>query len=109
MNDIKIIADHFGIDKQTKKAIEEASEYIKALLKNQEYGTSETYKSLVEEVADAEIMIAQIKYLHGISEEQLNKIKLNKIARQMGRIAAETAEITNLHADVTQIGMIMQR
>ena len=54
--DLKFIADHYGLEGQTKKCDEELNELIEAL-----GGSSDIH--LAEEIADIEIMISQIKYL----------------------------------------------
>jgi hypothetical protein len=77
--DLKYIADHYGLEGQTKKCEEELNELIEAL-----GGSSNTH--VVEEIADVEIMISQIKYLRDIPDEQVDVIKKYKIQRQLQRI-----------------------
>ena len=80
--DLKYIADHYGLEGQTKKCKEELNELIEALGSNCDI-------HLAEEIADVEIMISQIKYLRNIPDECIDGIKRYKIARQLGRIAKE--------------------
>lgn len=80
--DLKYIADHYGLEGQTEKCKEELNELIEAL-----GGSSDTH--LAEEIADVEIMISQIKYLRNIPDEQVDVIKQYKISRQLTRIAKE--------------------
>lgn len=80
--DLKYIADHYGLEGQTKKCEEELNELIEAL-----GGSSDTH--IVEEIADVEIMISQIKYLRNIPDECIDGIKRYKISRQLTRIAKE--------------------
>lgn len=80
--DLKFIADHYGLEGQTKKCEEELNELIEAL-----GGSSDIH--LAEEIADIEIMISQIKYLRNIPDECIDSIKRYKISRQLGRIAKE--------------------
>lgn len=77
--DLKYIADHYGLEGQTKKCKEELNELIEALGSN-----CDTH--LAEEIADVEIMISQIKYLRNIPDEQVDVIKKYKIQRQLRRI-----------------------
>lgn len=77
--DLKYIADHYGLEGQTEKCKEELNELIEAL-----DGSSDTH--LAEEIADVEIMISQIKYLRDIPDEQVDVIKKYKIQRQLRRI-----------------------
>jgi len=79
-NEIKTIADHYGLEHQQGKCEEELNELIEALGSN-----CDTH--LAEEIADVEIMISQIKYLRNIPDEQVDVIKQHKIQRQLGRIA----------------------
>jgi len=60
---IKCIADHFKLDAQELKAVEECMELAQAILKHRGERTVETWDHVMEEIADVEIMIAQIKYL----------------------------------------------
>ena len=77
--DLKYIADHYGLEGQTKKCKEELNELIEALGSNCDI-------HLAEEIADVEIMISQIKYLRNIPDEQVDVIKKYKIQRQLRRI-----------------------
>ena len=64
MKKTKAIADHYGKKHQTIKAIEELAELIQALAK----GDIENIK---EEIADVRVMLEQIEYLYGISEDAI--------------------------------------
>lgn len=81
-NDLKFIANHYGLKHQLVKCKEELVELIEAL-----GGSSDTH--IVEEIADVEIMLSQIKYLRDIPDEQVDVIKQYKISRQLTRIAKE--------------------
>lgn len=75
------IADHYGWAQQKDKTIEELSELIRAI-------SREDDENIVEEVADVEIMLSQIKHiLH--CEKQVEEVKHYKINRQLARIAEE--------------------
>lgn len=76
--DLKQIADHYGLKGQTDKCKEELHELIEALDGGDPH--------IAEEIADVEIMIAQIKYLRNIPNENVNEVKLYKIQRQLKRI-----------------------
>ena len=77
--DLKYIADHYGVEHQLGKCKEELNGLIEAL-----DGNSDTH--LAEEIADVEIMISQIKYLRDIPDEQVDVVKKYKIQRQLRRI-----------------------
>ena len=98
--DIKKIADTYGYNSQSRMLIEEMAELTKAINKawrNQVYCKSgdelnryaealqQCRKDVVEEIADVEIMLAQIKYLMRCSAEVI-EVKEQKISRQLERI-----------------------
>lgn len=78
--DLKYIADHYGLEHQQGKCKEELGELIEAI-------DSLDERAIIEEVADVEIMISQIKYLRDIPDEQIDVIKKYKTQRQLTRIA----------------------
>ena len=80
--DLKYIADHYGLEHQIGKCKEELGELIEAI-------DSLDERAIIEEIADVEIMISQIKYLRDIPDEQVDVIKKYKISRQLTRIAKE--------------------
>lgn len=84
--DIEKIAKHFGLKNQQAKTIEECSELIQAISKIQIEGFDvEGYYDLVEEIADVEIMIEQLKFLHEIDEQLIIAFKKEKIERTIRR------------------------
>ena len=78
MKKTKEIADYYGKEHQTIKAIEELAELIQALAK-------EDVENIKEELADVMVMLEQIKYLYGFSEIEINRIMFDKIVRQLRR------------------------
>lgn len=90
------IADHFGEDAQSLQLAEECAELIQAIIKfRRAKGLGQTtvvdYKAalanLIEEIADVELMIEQVKYLLDIPVSDLIEIKINKINRTVDRMA----------------------
>ena len=86
---IKQIAYHYGMVHQSKKAIEEMSELIKALCKLDENPALDSrnvqyMNDVVEEIADVCVMMEQLKifYGHQAIEERIDY----KIDRQIERI-----------------------
>lgn len=77
--DLKYIADHYGLEHQIGKCKEELGELIEAI-------DSLDERAIIEEIADVEIMISQIKYLRDIPDEQVDVVKKYKIQRQLRRI-----------------------
>jgi len=93
--DIQTIADHYG-ENQFDKCQEELLELNDAI----EYymtrivlgkPTLNAMGHVNEEIADVEIMTAQLKLLLH-SEDEVNKIKRFKVDRQLKRIEKEDAE-----------------
>ena len=94
MNQDKIrhIANHYGIKSQLKKTMEELSElgnetfyYMIAFLGGDEDITT---VSLIDEIADVKIMVAQLEYLLELEEEVKDRVEF-KLNRQMDRIKLE--------------------
>ncbi len=86
---IKKIADHYGINAQVIQAVEELAELTLELLNIRKYGVNyERRESLAEELADAEIMIDQIKHLYRLTPK-VKEYRAAKIERQLARIAKE--------------------
>lgn len=79
---MRIIADHYGKEHQTIKAMEELAELIQALARGDE-------ANIKEEVADVLVMIGQLQHLYGISEIDISRIMFRKIIRQIERIDNE--------------------
>jgi hypothetical protein len=79
--DLKYIADHYGLENQLGKCKEELNELIKAI-------DSLNEKAIVEEIADVEVMTEQLKYLMR-TEPSVEIYKDYKIARQLRRISRE--------------------
>lgn len=92
----KRIAEHWGYDAQSNQLVEECAELIQAVNKYRRFKGQNTTKeqmaidNLVEEIADVEIMLEQIKHLLQIPEEELQAIKVYKINRTKERVAGGT-------------------
>ncbi len=89
---IKQIADHYKLEHQLGKALEELSELSQEI---RDYKFDLHMKldditacRVVDEIADVRIMLAQLEYLIGIEEEVRERIKL-KADRQIKRIENE--------------------
>lgn len=79
---LKEIADHYKLEMQELKLIEEMAELTQAIIKGDK---SHVY----DELADVEIMLEQIKYLGRYDQEIINYCKEAKINRQLKRIENE--------------------
>lgn len=84
--------DHYGCEAQRMMAIEEMSELIKELCKVQRDET--TMWKLVDELADVEIMIEQLKMMFD-AENAVRQRMDEKLLRLTKRIEAELEELEN--------------
>lgn len=95
---IKTIADYYGYDRQARQCIEEMAELQQAInkfwryvLKNGKMDFKERKKdtlqekNIIEEIADVEICIEQLKLFFSCTRE-VEKEKTKKINKQMDRI-----------------------
>lgn len=80
------IADHYGYPVQSFQLMEECAELIQAINKYKRYGNTEALKNYVEEIADVEIMLEQIKHLLDIKEDEIEGVKLYKLKRTLSNI-----------------------
>jgi NTP pyrophosphatase (non-canonical NTP hydrolase) len=81
-------AEHYGYKRQSQQAIEECSELIQAISKynrllNGEYAGKEKkiIANLIEELADVEICIEQLKHFLEVPDAKVDNIKQFKIKR----------------------------
>ena len=84
---IEEIATHYGFTSQADMTIEECGELVQAICKLRRAYSEDRYKHLLEEVADAYIMLRQMRYLLGC--EAIDRIVSDKLDRQIRRIAEE--------------------
>lgn len=82
--DLKKIANHYGLRRQLWQTVEETAELTQVICKTGRYDMDTVRDHLVEEVADVSIMIDQIVYLLG--DNMIAKIREEKIKRQLERI-----------------------
>lgn len=82
------VADHYGYEIQSEQLVEECAELIQAVNKyRRARGTGqathisekEAFNNLVEEIADVENMLEQLKYLLKIPQEEIEEVKRFKI------------------------------
>ena len=84
---MRYIADHYGYAEQSRQLVEEMAELTVAINKKWR-GKDEGIDNIVEEIADVEIMLEQIKYLLECDWEVF-KAKMTKVNRQIERIKDE--------------------
>ena len=82
------ILNHYGLQHQKAKAIEELAELIVALQKDLLSGKEKHSRAVLEEIADVHIMLMQMT-ADEEDEEFVDKIIRQKLNRQLRRIEAE--------------------
>lgn len=86
--EIRHIAEHYGIENQLEKSLEEINELKEEIENFQQFKTNYVIYRMLEEIADVEIMLEQLKLLLK-SGQEVEEIKEYKIARQLKRISEE--------------------
>ena len=76
--------DAWGTDAQLLMVLEEMSELQKEILKNINRG-KDNLPEIIEEIADVEIMLEQLKYIYQIDEavKQRIPVKLEKVKARL--------------------------
>lgn len=87
--------EHYGVSAQVSKAIEEASELIRALCRFQQKGmecSDEEIYNIREEIADVEIMCDQMEMVFGnVAVQEIREKKLERLSKRMeGEEKSET-------------------
>lgn len=95
----KETAKYYGYEAQSNQLVEECAELIQAVNKYRRAGArlgqpvdateNVALDNLVEEIADVELMLEQIKYLLQIPEEDIVAVKQYKVNRTKERIQAK--------------------
>ena len=73
------IINYYGKDHQKIKAIEELSELIKAICKDDK-------ENIKEEIADVYIMLSQLRIIYRLDDQIIEKIEDEKIKRTIERM-----------------------
>lgn len=83
----------YGANQQIDVAIEEMAELTQALIKTKRYAEDEDYilfrENVIEEIADVEIMLAQLRIIFDIDESAIEYDKREKIERLAKRLGLE--------------------
>lgn len=83
------ILDHYGQKKQELQAVQELSELILLLAAREDQRGKDYKDDLTNEIADALVMIEQVKMMHNIHDEDVTEVIVYKLRRQLDRIAQE--------------------
>ena len=84
------IVDHYGTEHQKKKSIEELSELITELAREQD-GRTDVW-TICAEIADAFIVLEQLRIIYGANK--VDTMVHFKLGRTMGEIAKEIMQQT---------------
>ena len=80
----------YGKEAQCRQAMEELAELIQAVNKMLRYADRpaepEYYANLIEEIADVEIMLYQLKVMFNIDDDQVFAFKVEKAKREQERL-----------------------
>lgn len=80
------IINHFGVDRQSRQAMEECGELIQAINKMLRYPDDEVKRiELIEEIADVLIMIVQLKIIFEIEQSEIKRMMNYKKSRLVQR------------------------
>ena len=82
-------AERYGYEPQSNMLVEEMAELIQAISKYRRNNSKKNFDNIVEEIADVEVMLHQIKYLLGINPKYVEQIKIEKVNRTKENIARE--------------------
>lgn len=82
------IIDHYGETNQHEKAKEELQELIEAIDDYMKLPTPENRFHLIDEMADVEVMLEQLKIINVCRDEVAGRV-IYKIRRQMERMEDE--------------------
>lgn len=90
--DLWQIIAHHGYGHQKEKAVEEFSELIEALARDQQGNGDRA--NIAEEMADCYIVLAQLELIYGNHDAVVDGIRM-KLARTLEKIEAERMGIRN--------------
>lgn len=87
---IHVILSHYKIENQLEKCREELKELSDAIEEYKQRKVEINKQHIIEEIADVEIMLYQVKEGLGISSRDVRDWMAYKVLRQMDRIASES-------------------
>lgn len=76
-----------GEEPQCRQAMEECAELIQAINKCIRYpDRKDCHNNLIEEIADVEIMLYQLKVMFNVSDDEVFEVKVQKAVREQERL-----------------------
>ncbi len=86
MTTFEDIINHFGVNRQSRQAMEECGELIQAINKMLRYPDDEIKRlELIEEISDVLIMITQLKIIFDIEQSEIKRMMNYKKSRLVQR------------------------
>lgn len=86
MTTFEDIINHFGVNRQSRQAMEECGELIQAINKMLRYPDDEVKRiELIEEISDVLIMITQLKIIFDIEQSEIRRMMNYKKSRLVQR------------------------
>lgn len=77
----------YGEEPQCRQAMEECAELIQAINKYIRYpDRKDCHNNLIEEIADVEIMLYQLKVMFNVSDDEVFEVKVQKAVREQERL-----------------------
>ena len=98
MKTIHRVISTFGERNQKMQTLEELMELQSALFENVHRGT-DNRENIIEEVADVEVMLAQVKEIFNITNEEIGKVqdyKLNRLEHTIDKYIKKQQENGNI-------------
>lgn len=83
------IANHYGKHQQEEQTISELSELLCVLTRRQSQRGIDWKNNLVDEIADVEIMLRQMVFVHGLDADEINERINYKLNRQLDRMKGD--------------------
>lgn len=86
MNELQKIIDHYGEEHQIRKLMEECGELIQAVNKWYDERTEDARRNLIEEMADVELTVLQVRKMANITMEEVDEVYKAKYYRTFERM-----------------------
>lgn len=83
------ILDYYGQKKQEIQAVQELTELNLLLVARPDQRKEDYVQNITKEIADVQVMLMQLRLMHGITREQIDDVIKEKLLRQLDRIDKE--------------------
>lgn len=92
---IERIIAHYGWRHQMMKCMEECAELIQSINKYLDDPNDKRRSQVIEEMADVEFMLEQIKYMLAVTPKEITDVKAVKMYRVMTEIVDGESNVKN--------------